>query len=105
MKQVIFNVGGALSTYTEFDDKKLLIDLGKSTDFNPITDFLLPLYNQRNAKKSIYATDKYFIDQLIISHPHRDHLSAITDFNTNFYPDLLTCPNDNEGMPEGHKIN
>lgn len=105
MKQVIFNVGGALSTYTEFDDKKLIIDLGKSQDFNPIIDFLLPLYKRRQSKKSNYAEDKYFIDQLIISHPHRDHLSAITDFNTYFHPDLLTCPNDNEGMPEGHKIN
>ena len=39
MKQVIFNVGGALSSYIEFDDKKLLVDIGKSQDFNPISDF------------------------------------------------------------------
>lgn len=105
MKQVIFNVGGALSVYTEFDDKKLLIDVGKSSDFNPIIDFLLPLYKKRNSVKSTSDTTKYQIDQIIISHPHKDHLSSIKDFNDNFYPDLLTCPNDNNGMPEGHLIN
>lgn len=105
MKQIIFNVGGALATYTEFDDKKLLVDLGKSTDFNPITDFLLPLYQKRNSLRSSYSSTKYQIDQLIISHPHKDHISSIIEFEEYFHPDLLTCPNDNNGMPEGHKIN
>jgi len=102
MKQVIFNVGGALSTYIEFDGKKLLIDIGKSEDFNPITDFLIPLYKKRN---SILTNNKYSLDQLIISHPHNDHMSAISDFNDSFSPQLLTCPNDNIGMPEDEKIN
>lgn len=105
MKQVIFNVGGALSVYTEFDNKKLLIDVGRSNDFNPILDFLVPLYDKRNSAKSANDSSKYYIDQIIISHPHRDHLSCIKDFNEHFYPDLLTCPNDNNGMPEGHLIN
>jgi hypothetical protein len=105
MKQVIFNVGGALSTYTEFDDKKLLIDIGKSQEFNPITEFLLPLYQKRNSPRSHINPTKYSIDQLIISHPHKDHLSGITDFDEYFCPDLLTCPNDNLGMPEGHNVN
>ena len=48
MKQVIFNVGGALSVYSEFSGKKLLVDIGKSKDFNPITDFLIPLYESKN---------------------------------------------------------
>jgi beta-lactamase superfamily II metal-dependent hydrolase len=48
---------------------------------------------------------KYCISQLIISHPHNDHISAIEDFNTYFYPELLTCPNDNTGMKESEKIN
>ena len=50
MKQVVFNVGGALSVYTEFDDKKLLIDVGKSSDFNPVVDFLVPLYKNSDIK-------------------------------------------------------
>lgn len=105
MKQVIFNVGGALSTYTEFDDKKLMIDLGKSNDFHPISDFLLPLFEQRNDKKSFIAPEKFMIDQLLVSHPHNDHISGIKEFNDDFYADLLTCPNDNNGMEETHKIN
>lgn len=105
MKQVVFNVGGALSTYVEFDDKKLLIDCGKSCDYNPITDFLLPLYKKSNYEKSSANSSRYKIDQLIISHPHKDHCSAINEFDSNFFPDLLTCPNCNEGMPEGHMIN
>lgn len=102
MKQVIFNVGGALSSYTEFENKKLIIDIGKSSDFNPIIDFLLPLFNKRNSEK---LNDKYRIDQLIISHPHNDHISCIEDFNKHFYTELLTCPNNNNGMEENEKIN
>jgi hypothetical protein len=32
-KIVIFNVGGALSSYAEFGDKKVLIDLGIGASF------------------------------------------------------------------------
>jgi Predicted hydrolase (metallo-beta-lactamase superfamily) len=105
MKQVIFNVGGALSSYIEFDDKTLLVDVGKSSDFNPITDFLLPLYKKRDSVKGVNNSTKYHIDQLLISHPHKDHISAIEDFDSYFYPELLTTPNDNVGMPNGHNIN
>lgn len=105
MKQIIFNVGGALSTYVEFDNKTLLIDIGKSNDFNPINDFLYPLYYTKNALRSNQKPDKYHIDQLIVSHPHKDHISGIEDFDRYFYPELLTTPNDNLGMQEGHKIN
>jgi len=105
MKQIIFNVGGALSSYIEFDNKSLLVDIGKSNDFNPIIDFLLPLYRKRYSKKSIFDSSKYHIDQLLISHPHKDHISAIEDFNEYFFPELLTTPNDNVEMPRGHLIN
>jgi len=105
MKQVIFNVGGALSTYTEFDNKKLLVDIGKSQSYNPIIDFLLPLYKKQKNEKSSYNSSKYKIDQLLISHPHNDHISNLKDFEEHFYADLLTCPNDNPGMEESHKIN
>lgn len=39
MKVVIFNVGAALSAYVETDNKKIVIDLGKSCDFSPVNDF------------------------------------------------------------------
>ncbi|WP_298782696.1 MBL fold metallo-hydrolase [uncultured Polaribacter sp.] len=105
MKQIIFNVGGALSSYIEFDDKKLLVDIGKSQDFNPISDFLNPLFIKRNNEKSTFSPNKFKLDQLVISHPHNDHISSIKEFDDFFHADLLTCPNDNDGMPDGHKIN
>lgn len=107
MKQVVFNVGGALCSYIEFAQYKVVIDLGASVDFNPVLDFLIPLFKQRNALKSSRAQgfSKYKIDQCIISHPHKDHISAIADFDKSFYPDLLTCPNSNEGMNANEKIN
>lgn len=102
-KQVVFNVGGALSTYFEVAGKKVIVDLGSSKEFNPIVDFLLPLYEARNSDKR--SDGRYTIDQCIISHPHNDHLSAIVDFNKYFYPELLTCPNNNLGMTDSEKIN
>ena len=50
-KQVIFNVGAGLSSYIETDDKKILIDIGNSPEFSPITDFLVPLFKKRQDKK------------------------------------------------------
>lgn len=91
-KLVVFNVGGALSVYMDINGTKIISDIGKGANFNPVTDFLAPLASRNN-----YPTDpqgKFIIDQLIISHPHGDHISAIEDFNDNFSPCLLTCPND-----------
>lgn len=101
MKQVIFNVGGGLSTYIEFNGNKIIIDLGNGNDFNPVNDFLKPLFIKREGRQK----EKYNIDQLILSHPHNDHLSAIIDFDKTFYPKLLTCPNNNDGMEIDNKIN
>lgn len=92
-KQIIFNVGGALSVYTETDNKKIINDLGKSDTFNPVTDFLVPMFKKRGEE----ITDgKYSINQLIISHPHKDHISAIEDFDKSFFADYITCPNSNK---------
>lgn len=98
MKQVIFNVGGALATYTEIDDKKIIVDIGKSEDFNPVIDFLLPLFEKRKNKKSKEEPSKFYIDQLILSHPHNDHIACIKDFDESFYVELLTCPHNNDDM-------
>ena len=103
MKQIIFNVGGALSSYIEFEGKKLLIDVAQGNSFNPVVDFLIPLFEKRKEKKN--GNEKYNIDQLVVSHPHKDHISAIGDLDSHFHVGLLTTPNDNVGMPDGHKIN
>lgn len=102
-KQIIFNVGGGLSSYIEIDDKKILIDIGNSSDFAPIDNFLIPLFKKRRESKN--GNEKYSISQLVLSHPHNDHISNIQEFHNNFYPDLLTTPNDNDGMPNAEKIN
>ncbi|MHC6203845.1 ComEC/Rec2 family competence protein [Breznakiellaceae bacterium SP9] len=105
MKQVIFNVGGALSTYLEYKDKKIVVDLGYDNLFNPMRDFLFPLFEKRADRKSKYDKTKYHIDQLVISHPHYDHLNAIKDFNKHFYAKVLTAPNDNRSTKKALRIN
>ncbi|MFZ5942164.1 MAG: MBL fold metallo-hydrolase [Bacteroidota bacterium] len=103
IKQIIFNVGGALSSYIECNNHKILVDLGSSSDFHPIKDFLLPLYISRNESRD--TNGKYSLSQLILSHPHNDHISDIEEFHKNFYPSLITIPNDNVGTPNAEKIN
>lgn len=83
MKVVIFNVGGALSSYVETKTKKIIVDLGKSSDFSPVNDFLLPLFKKKNEKST---NGKYQVDQLILSHPHLDHISDLENFDKHFYP-------------------
>lgn len=99
-KMVVFNVGGALCSYLNIGDHRIVVDLGKSEKFNPVTDFLIPHF-----KKNGYGANengKYRISQLLISHPHMDHISAICDFDEYCAPDLVTCPNDkSENDPTG----
>lgn len=102
MKQVIFNVGGALSTYIETNGQKIIVDLGKNSDFSPTENFLLPYFKKKYPKNT---QGKYGIDQLIISHPHNDHISDIINFDKYFHAALLTTPNDNKGMPDNEKLN
>lgn len=97
MKKIaIFNVGGALSSYLEFDDMKIVIDLGASADFSPVDDFLIPLAEKRSFPPSVNFADKYAIDQLFISHLDKDHISDYEKFKNKFHPDWMTCPNNNE---------
>lgn len=105
-KIVILNVGGALSSYAEIDDKKIIIDLGTSSDFSPIDNFLIPLAKKRSFKKSDITgnTDKYDIDQLFLSHLDNDHISDYEQFRKFFYPNYMTCPNNNETQDSIFKI-
>lgn len=99
MKVVIFNVGGALSSYVETKTKKIIVDLGKSSDFSPVNDFLLPLFKKKNEKST---NGKYQVDQLILSHPHLDHISDLENFDKHFYPILYTTPNDLSPKTDEH---
>lgn len=99
---VVFNVGGALCCYLEVDDETILIDVGSNNNFNPIKDFLLP-YFEHSSKFKVNEEGKYRFGQLLISHPHHDHISLLKDFADNFYPSLITCPNDKS--EEGSSLN
>lgn len=105
-KIAIFNVGGALSSYAEIDDKKIIVDLGKSSDFSPVDNFLIPLAKKRAFAKTDVAgnTSKYHIDQLFLSHLDNDHISDYERFREEFHPNYMTCPNDNETQDSIFKI-
>lgn len=103
MKVVVFNVGAALSAYVETDNKKIVIDLGKSSDFSPVNDFLIPLFEKRGEKKNY--SDKYYLSQVFISHPHQDHISDLSDLDEHFYMDLYTTPNDLTKGFDAHRKN
>ena len=51
-KQIIFNIGGGLSSYIEVDDYKIMIDLGSCQNVSPIDNFLIPLFKERGELKN-----------------------------------------------------
>lgn len=106
-KLIIFNVWWAMASFCEIDWKKIIIDLWLGQNFSPTNDFLLNYAKHQNWEKSQtdWQTEKYHIDQLIISHPHKDHLSDIKSFSEYFYPWLVTTPNDNEWMGKEESLN
>lgn len=103
MKVVIFNVGAAMSAYVETNNKKIVIDLGKSSEFSPVNDFLLPLFEKKGEKKN--CEGKYNLSQVFISHPHRDHISDLSDLDEHFYINLYTTPNDLTKGFDAHRKN
>lgn len=103
-KIVIFNVGGALSTYLEIDGQKAMIDLGSSQEFSPIDDFMIPLANEGKFIFSDKDPNKWMVDQLFISHLDEDHISDYPKFRKSFQWNFITCPNDNSNQDEGFKI-
>lgn len=107
MKKIaIFNVGGALSAFAEINGRRLVVDLGKSVDFSPVDDFLMPLAIKKSFPKdqSPENANKYYIDQLFLSHLDNDHISDYDKFREKFQPGYMTCPNDNETQNNIFKI-
>lgn len=105
-KIVIFNVGGALSCYSDFDDRQFIIDLGNKADFSPVDDFLKPLFEKKGKDKFDYnGVEKYRIEQLFLSHLDKDHISDYKKFRENFHPEYMTCPSDNSQLKDKFKIN
>jgi hypothetical protein len=104
-KIAILNVGGAFSAYGEFDDKRVVIDLGSRSDFSPVNNFLLPLAHCGKFSGSSYSPNKYHIDQLFLSHLDNDHVSDYVEFRKYFHPGFMTCPNKNPNQNNIFKIN
>jgi len=94
-RMAIFNVGAGFSSFVQTEDKHIMIDCGKSEDFSPVEDFLIPLAKKQGWKlNSEKEKGKYALDQLVITHPHQDHVSEFCKFEEKFVPGLVTCPND-----------
>lgn len=96
----IFDVGRGLSSVIKTPNGKwIMFDLGSNSDFCPVNSFML-----ENLKHAQVVEGKRQISQLIISHPHDDHMSAIEEFHKHIHPDLITVPNDNNPQDQKMKI-
>ncbi len=104
-KIVIFNVGGALACYGEISGSRFILDLGKSGNFSPINDFLLPLAKKKCFHKDPNKNYKFKIDQLFISHLDHDHTAEYELFDEHFAAGYMTCPSDNAKMSSKFRIN
>ena len=101
----IFNVGRGLSVLIKTPHNyAMLYDLGSSEDLSPVAD----IYSQPGFLSQMEGSERR-IAQCIISHPHLDHISDLTDENTAFVnkkSKLVSCQNDKDaGQIDGHKIN
>lgn len=96
----IFNVGRGFSSAIKTPKGKwIVIDLGTGDNFCPVDDFLLKKLKDR------HSDGRAKISQLVITHPHNDHISGVKTFDNHIFPSLLTTPNDNEGQDDDMKIN
>jgi beta-lactamase superfamily II metal-dependent hydrolase len=102
----IFNVGRGLFVLVRTPGKfGILYDIGSSEDFSPVEDFLEEhdVFEHLGKYKSSTG-DEYYIPQIIVSHPHNDHIGEIVklkrnvtgddDIGDKLHPHLLTCPHD-----------
>lgn len=101
-KQVIFNVGGALSSFLMDGDRTVIIDLGRSGDFSPVQNFLKPL-----SEKGVFRIEnnKPCVNQVFLSHLDDDHTSDIQEFDKHFSSGHFTVPCVNPHQSEQFQIN
>lgn len=99
----MFNVGRGLAMLIKTPhDHVIIYDLGSSEDLSPVTD----VYRKPGFLSQMEGSERK-IAQCIISHPHLDHISDLTDENAEFVnlnSDYVTCQNDKDGNLSGHKI-
>ena len=97
----LFDVGRGFCSFLRLPlNIGILYDCGKSKDFNPL-DFI-----KNNILPFLSKFKNYNLAQFLISHPHLDHIAGLKyvkeNWNTAFYPRLLTCPHDKEPL-EGYQ--
>ncbi len=101
----LFNVGRGLSILVKTPQNQILVyDAGSTENFSPIEK----IYNSDNFLSEMSEYGERKIAQLIISHPHLDHISDLTNDNTSFLKNnasLVTCQNDKDDQDDlDHKI-
>lgn len=91
----VFNTGRGLSVCIRLPlNFGIIYDLGCSEDFSPV-DFI-----GEHIVPKLTNYDKCSIAQIVLSHPHADHIAEISaakgtsEKHGPLYPALLTCPND-----------
>ena len=99
----MFNVGRGLAMLIKTPHNHVIIyDLGSSEELSPVAD----IYHKAGFFSQMEGSERK-IAQCIISHPHLDHISDLTDENAKFVntnSDYVTCQNDKDGNLYGHKI-
>lgn len=100
----IFNVGRGLSILIKTPQNLVVIyDLGSTDSFSPINE----IYKYPHFFDDMKTLNGCKISQCIISHPHLDHISDLTNDNTSFIAHntaYITCQNDKAENSIGHKI-
>jgi len=86
----LFNVNRGISIFIRLPNNKAIIyDVGKSTEFQPLSFIKNHIFFKLERQKPI--------KQIILSHPHLDHIAELNYLKKNwhlFNPSLLTCPHD-----------
>ena len=92
----IFNVERGLSVFIRTGlNLGIIYDCGSSEDFSP-TSFI-----KENLLEGLDKYQKKHIAQLVLSHPHADHISEVGSFLDDqiLSPSLVTCPHDKKCDP------
>jgi hypothetical protein len=110
----IFSVGRGIAAFVRTGlNQGFIIDAGSSNDFDPPTfikrRFLSNLDNYEADDFDIHVGPAR-IAQVILSHPHEDHITYCREFSRNWAlaPALLTCPHHKEptsASPVDEKFN
>ena len=106
----IFNVGRGVAAFVRTPlNHGILVDMGMSEDFDPcgfVESHILSRLSEYAHDDGDTPYEARKIAQVILSHPHADHISQCQFLNKkSFEPSLLTCPHDKDGTERPEKVN